>query len=95
MAKESSIQADIISDVKASNGLACKLIPFNIIGIPDLLLALPGTGMFLVEVKKPGGVVSKIQAERHRWMTEVLGIKVFVIYSLIEWVKVRKSLLLT
>jgi len=95
---EKKVQPKIIADVKGMGGLACKVLPFNVIGIPDLIMALPsrnghpGTGLFFVEVKKDDGDTSKIQDARIAWL-QSLGIKVYVVYGIEGWVALRKQLL--
>lgn len=82
----------VIADVKARGGLACKVLPFNLVGVPDLMLAFKGTGIFLVEMKKHDGNLSKIQEARIAWLRD-LGIRVETVHSIAEWVELRKVLL--
>lgn len=95
---ERDVQPKIIADVKGMGGLACKVLPFNVIGIPDLILALPGgqdkpgTGLFFVEVKKDDGKTSKIQDARISWLRS-LGVNVFVVHGIAGWLDLRGSLL--
>lgn len=89
---EKNVQPKIIADVKGMGGLACKVLPFNVIGIPDLIIALPGTSLFFVEVKKDDGDTSKIQDARIAWLKS-LGIQVFVVHGVMGWVELRQKLL--
>jgi len=89
---ERKVQPMIVADVKAIGGLACKVLPFNIIGIPDLLIALPGIGMFLMEVKKDDGELSAIQVARIEWLRSI-GVTVYVINGIPEWISLRNRLL--
>jgi hypothetical protein len=60
---ESAIEKYLIECVKKCEGVALKLVPFRLKGIPDRLIILPGPRIIFAEVKRPeGGVVS-----RHQW----------------------------
>lgn len=62
--KEESIEKFLTDQVADLGGLAVKLNPAGVRGIPDRLVILPGRIIF-VELKRPrGGVISKLQ---HWW----------------------------
>lgn len=73
---ESYIQSKIVKIVKEYGGLAIKLHPFTMAGLPDLMILYKGRCYF-IEVKKPGGKVSKIQAAVHKKFLAV-GFPVYV-----------------
>lgn len=58
---ESAVQSKIIKDLEALGCTVIKIIKANKSGIPDLLVLLPGGRAVFIEVKKPGGVASKLQ----------------------------------
>lgn len=58
---ESDIQRKIIEKVEAKGCLAIKIIRANKNGIPDLCILTPNGKAVFIEVKKPGGVASKLQ----------------------------------
>jgi hypothetical protein len=62
MTLEASIEKYLVRCVKEYRGLVLKLVPFNLKGIPDRLIVLPGPRIIFVEVKRPkGGVVARHQ----------------------------------
>ena len=89
---ERKLQPKIIADIRSRNGLACKVLPFNIIGIPDLICALPGTSLFFLEVKTDTGELSKIQTATIAWL-KTLGVDAYVVYGIMDWVELRTRLL--
>jgi len=58
---EADIQRKIIEKCEQLGCLVIKIIRANKSGIPDLLILIPGGKAVFVEVKKPGGVLSKLQ----------------------------------
>jgi len=76
---ESSIQRNIIKKVEKLGGLAYKLHTNTVSGLPDLMILINGV-VFYVEVKQPGGVVSKRQEYIHNKFRSV-GHEVYVIYD--------------
>lgn len=54
MSRETNDQLDIIKSIKAEGGYAKKWASRFVVGVPDLVGALPGVGNFLMEVKKLG-----------------------------------------
>ena len=60
--------------------LAIKIIRANKSGIPDLLILTPNGRALFIEVKKPGGVASKLQ-EYYVSFIRKLGFPAAVCYS--------------
>lgn len=58
---ESAVQGKIIKQLEAIGCVVIKIIKANKNGIPDLLVLLPNGRAVFIEVKKPGGVASKLQ----------------------------------
>ena len=63
MARELNEQSNIIKSVKAAGGYARKLSHRFMIGMPDLLVALPPFAPCLVEVKDLGKVVDEFDRQ--------------------------------
>lgn len=60
--REASIEKYLCAAVKRAGGLAPKLSPFGLTGIPDRLILLPGGALCFVELKRPdGGKLGKLQ----------------------------------
>jgi Holliday junction resolvase len=73
--KEQQIQSKKIKELEAQGYYVIKLINTNKNGIPDLIAIPPNSDVLFVEVKRPGGKVSKLQEFRHKELAEK-GIKV-------------------
>lgn len=58
---ESAVQSKIIKQLEKLGCIVIKIIRANKSGIPDLLVLLPNGRAVFIEVKKPGGVASKLQ----------------------------------
>lgn len=52
---EASIEKYLVEAVKGYQGLALKLVPFRLKGIPDRLIVLPGPRIIFCELKRPAG----------------------------------------
>ncbi len=76
---ESRIQRNIIKKVEKMGGLAYKLHTNSVSGLPDLVILYEGL-VFFVEVKQPGGVVSKRQKYIHDKFRSV-GHEVYILYD--------------
>lgn len=61
---EQQIQSKIIRNLEKEGWYVVKLITTTKAGIPDLLCLKNGRAVF-IEVKRPGGKVSKLQEFRH------------------------------
>lgn len=72
MSKEASIEEYLVGCVKKCHGLVLKLVPFNLKGIPDRLIILPGPRIIFAEVKRPkGGVLARHQGF---WRDELIAL---------------------
>ncbi len=57
--KELALQSEICKSVRAQGGYALKLSHRFIVGVPDLLICMPGYPAMLIEVKDLGVVTDK------------------------------------
>ena len=78
--KESTIESNLVKQVKAMGGMAIKLISPNFAGLPDRLVLLPHGRMFFVELKATGQKPRPLQIAVHRKLRK-LGFTVYVIDS--------------
>jgi len=75
---EQQIQSKKIKELESQGYYVIKLIKTNKNGIPDLLVLPKNSDAFFIEVKKEGGVLSKLQEYRinelnkHGLKTEIL-----------------------
>jgi hypothetical protein len=75
---EQQIQSKKIKELESQGYYVIKLIKTNKNGIPDLLILPKNSDAFFIEVKKEGGVLSKLQEYRinelnkHGLKTEIL-----------------------
>lgn len=70
---ESELEAWCRKEAMKKKLLLLKLSPQYTPGIPDRLLIAPG-GMVLVEFKRPGGKLTKLQAGVHRKIQRAGGV---------------------
>ncbi len=80
MLNEKQIEARLVKRVKEVGGLALKFVSPGHRGVPDRLVFLPGGLLYLVELKTPGGKLTKLQ-NRTKARFEELGFKYYVISS--------------
>jgi len=78
MRREADIERRFRRIVQAAGGYAFKFVSPGRRDVPDRLVALPGQPLFLVEMKKPGGIVRKGQRRLHAALGDI-GHKVWVI----------------
>jgi hypothetical protein len=76
---EQKIQKQISDALKGQGWFVTKLIKTTTNGVPDVLACKNEQCMF-IEVKKPGGKLSKLQEFTHRQMRGK-GLTVFVAYG--------------
>jgi len=75
---EQQIQSKKIKELESQGYYVIKLMKNNKNGIPDLLVLPKNSDAFFIEVKKEGGVLSKLQEYRinelnkHGLKTEIL-----------------------
>jgi hypothetical protein len=75
---EQQIQSKKIKELEGQGYYVIKLMKTNKNGIPDLLVLPKNSDAFFIEVKKEGGVLSKLQEYRinelnkHGLKTEIL-----------------------
>lgn len=79
--KESYIQGTIIKWLESIGCYCIKTIVTSKKGTPDIICCLPDGKFFAIEVKRPGGVVSKIQDYTIRKI-QLAGGYAMVAYSL-------------
>ena len=75
---EKQIEQKLVKRVKALGGLALKLNPLGMDGIPDRLILLPKGIAFFVETKAPGKKPRALQVNRMKQL-ERLGFACFVL----------------
>ena len=76
--REAKIEHLLVIAVKASGGIAPKLVSPGFDGMPDRLVLLPGGKIGFVEVKAPGKEPRPLQVARHELLRR-LGFKVYVL----------------
>lgn len=76
---EQKIQKKIIDVLNKQGWHVVKIISCNVSGTPDLI-ACKGSRCVWIEVKRPGGKLSKLQEFTHRQMRGK-GLTVFVAYG--------------
>jgi hypothetical protein len=75
---EQQVQSKKIKELESQGYYVIKLVKTNKNGIPDLLVLPKNSDAFFIEVKKEGGVLSKLQEYRinelnkHGLKTEIL-----------------------
>lgn len=77
---EASIQRGIVDWLRSGGVFVIKLQLIGFTGMPDLALFLPGGRLQLIEVKRPGGVLSKRQVYVFNVLKR-LGHSVLVVFS--------------
>lgn len=68
--REQQIQSKKIKELEAEGYYVIKLITTNKNGIPDLIAIPRGSDVLFIEVKKPGGKLSKLQEYRLKELKE-------------------------
>lgn len=79
--RESKIEKALVRRATAAGGLVRKLAWVGRRGAPDRLVKLPDRPPMFVELKAPGGRLSKLQELEHRRMIEA-GLDVRVVWNL-------------
>ena len=76
--RESTIERQLVREVKARGGICPKWVSPGFDGVPDRLVFLPGRHFGLVEVKAPGEKPRPLQVSRHR-LLEKLGFHTYIL----------------
>lgn len=76
--REKETEQKLVKAVKASGGIAPKLVSPGFDGMPDRLILLPGGIIAFAELKAPGKKPRPLQVARHQLLRK-LGFKVYVI----------------
>lgn len=76
--KEKTIEKKLVQTVKATGGIAPKLVSPGFDGMPDRIVLLPGGHIGFVEVKAPGEKPRPLQLARHGLLRR-LGFRVYVL----------------
>lgn len=76
--KEKAIEKKVVQVVKASGGIAPKLVCPGFDGMPDRIVLLPDGHIGFVEVKAPGEKPRPLQLARHGLLRRI-GFKVYVL----------------
>lgn len=79
--RESKIEKALVKRATAAGGLVRKLAWVGRRGAPDRLVKLPDRPPMFVELKAPGGRLSKLQQNEHRRMAAA-GLDVRVVWNL-------------
>lgn len=81
--RERDVERALIRRVKAAGGEVRKLMWIGRRGAPDRLVKLPGKPVMFIELKAPGGRLSRLQEVEHRRL-RAIGLDVMVIWKLEE-----------
>ena len=76
--QEKRIEQKLVKAVKAHGGVAIKMNPAGMNGIPDRLVLMPGGKALFIEVKAPGRKPRALQITRMKQL-EALGFPCFVL----------------
>lgn len=76
--RESAIEAYLVATVKELGGEVRKLKWIGRRGAPDRVVMLPGSVLFWIELKRPGGMAEAHQAREHRRML-AMGQRVIIL----------------
>lgn len=80
MVSEAKVECALVQAVVRRGGIAYKFTSPSRRGVPDRLVVLPGGRIVFVEVKAPGGRLSKLQDVEIARL-RALGARVAVIWS--------------
>lgn len=78
---ESYVEAHLVKVVKAASGFVRKMKWIACRGAPDRFVAMPKRGMWLVELKRPGGALEEHQVREHARLVAA-GVNVVVLDSI-------------
>lgn len=78
--RERDVERALIRAVKAEGGLVRKLMWIGRRGAPDRLVKIPGRPLLLIELKAPGGRLSRLQQVEHKRL-RAAGLEVRVVWK--------------
>lgn len=76
--REKVIEQKLVKAVKATGGIAPKLVSPGFDGMPDRMVLMPGGRIGFVEVKAPGEKPRPLQISRHHLLRR-FGFKVYIL----------------
>ncbi len=76
--RESSIERNLVTEVKKRGGIAVKFVSPSLDGVPDRLVLFHGARAAFVELKAPGKSLRPLQQKRVKQIA-ALGFKVYVV----------------
>lgn len=79
--RERDIERALVKRVKAKGGEIRKLMWIGRRAAPDRLVKMPGQQVVFVELKAPGGKLSKLQELEHRRL-RAIGLRVEVVWKI-------------
>lgn len=85
--RERDVERALIKRVKEAGGAVRKVAWIGRRGAPDRLVLIPGRTPVFVELKAPGGRISRLQSVEHRRLREA-GCKVLIVWKIEEIEKV-------
>ena len=80
MTRERDVETQLVRSVRAVHGLCFKFVSPANRGVPDRIVFLPGGLVLLVECKRPGGRLTRLQRHVHAQL-KALGQRVEVVDS--------------
>jgi Holliday junction resolvase len=89
--RERDVERYLVEKIRALGGRAYKWVSPSQRGVPDRLCVLPGGRVLAVEVKRPGGKVTRLQ-ERELAQLNALGMQAAVVDSIESVEKLCKEL---
>lgn len=78
--RERDVERALVKAVKAAGGLVRKVQWIGRRGAPDRLVKIPGRQPLFVELKAPGGRLSRLQIVEHKRM-RAAGLEVRVVWK--------------
>ena len=76
--REATVERYLVRKVSEAGGMAIKLNPLGMAGLPDRLILMPGARIVFAELKRPGEKPRKIQEAFHNRLRK-LGFRVEVV----------------
>ena len=76
--RESSIERNLVTEVKKRGGIAVKFVSPSLDGVPDRLVLFHGGRVAFVELKAPGKSLRPLQQKRVKQIA-TLGFMVYIV----------------